>query len=359
MWTQAEDGSVIDQNGRVIFFSEQRFVEDICLGDCCFICGAAPGAVPFSDEHVLPEWLLRRYNLFDRTIELPNGHTVRYDRYTVPCCVACNDLLGEKIEKPISEITRRGTEATIAFLKANGNLEFFVWMGLIYLKTHLKDRAHRLHLDARQGDGKIADAYDWTLLHQLHSIVRCFCVSCAIDTGALGSFLVLQIEQTPGFDRFDFGDLYAAQTMMLRLDDLGLITVFNDACGVQSFYLERLERMTGPLSEVQFREVMVEMAFLNLHLKNRPYFDVSLDLMKEKQSITVTLPKLELADLQMPLRGALFQQAFKDGLPDMALGRSPEDVAEMIKAGKLTFLFDDQGQFIKSGIRPLDPPPPS
>ena len=178
-----------------------------------------------------------------------------------------------------------------------------------------------------------------------------------IDTQALGSFLCLELRQTPGFDRFDFGDLYAAQTMMLRLDDLGLITVLNDACGVQSFYLDRLKRMDGSLSEVQFREVMVELAFLNLHLKNRPDFKVTLDLVNERQLITVTLPKLELADLEMPLRGALFLQAFKNGLPHMAVGRSPEEVEELSKAGKLTFLFDDQGNFIKDGIRSLKTPP--
>jgi hypothetical protein len=77
----------------------------------------------------------------------------------------------------------------------------------------------------------------------------------------------------------------------------------------------------------------------------------------ERQLITVTLPKLELADLEMPLRGALFLQAFKNGLPHMAVGRSPEEVEELSKAGKLTFLFDDQGNFIKDGIRSLKTPP--
>jgi hypothetical protein len=85
-----EDGSIIDRVGKVIFFSAQRFVDDICLGNCCFICGAKPEHKPFNNEHILPEWLLRRYDLFSRTITLPNDRTVRYDRYTVPCCVDCN-----------------------------------------------------------------------------------------------------------------------------------------------------------------------------------------------------------------------------------------------------------------------------
>jgi hypothetical protein len=75
-----EDGSIIDRAGKVIFFSAQRFVDDICLGNCCFICGARPEEKPFNNEHILPEWLLRRYDLFTKTIMLPNDRMVRYDR---------------------------------------------------------------------------------------------------------------------------------------------------------------------------------------------------------------------------------------------------------------------------------------
>jgi hypothetical protein len=84
MWHITPDHSVVDETGKVIFFSTDRFVNDICLGNCCFICGAKPEDKPFNNEHVLPEWLLRRHNLFDKAITLPNGATVRYDRYTVP-----------------------------------------------------------------------------------------------------------------------------------------------------------------------------------------------------------------------------------------------------------------------------------
>jgi hypothetical protein len=173
MWTVTKDGSIEDESGRVIFFSAKRFMDDICLGDCCFICGAKPGSKPFNDEHILPEWILRHYNLFARTISLPNGVLARYDRYTIPCCVDCNDLMGRDIETPISNALHRGPEPFAEFIQEAG-LNVFVWMGLIFLKTHLKDRKYRVHLDQRMGDDKIADQYDWEDLHHLHSIVRCF-----------------------------------------------------------------------------------------------------------------------------------------------------------------------------------------
>jgi hypothetical protein len=64
MWTRESDDTVLDENGAVVYFSLERFVRDLCLGDCCFICGAAPGTVSFNDEHVIPRWLLWRYDLF-------------------------------------------------------------------------------------------------------------------------------------------------------------------------------------------------------------------------------------------------------------------------------------------------------
>jgi hypothetical protein len=100
MWTKTKDGSVIDANGKVIYFSTERFIRDICLGGCCLICGARPDEKAFNNEHILPEWLLRRYHLFARTITLPNEGTVRYDRYTVPCCADCNALMGETLINP-------------------------------------------------------------------------------------------------------------------------------------------------------------------------------------------------------------------------------------------------------------------
>ena len=55
MWTKTDDGTVVDVNGRVIFFSTERIKRDIWLGDCCFICSARPGDREFNNEHVLPE----------------------------------------------------------------------------------------------------------------------------------------------------------------------------------------------------------------------------------------------------------------------------------------------------------------
>jgi hypothetical protein len=45
-----------------------------------------------------------------------------------------------------------------------------------------------------------------------------------------------------------------------------------DACGALNGAMPKLEKIEGSLSEIQAREVMVDFAFMNLSLKERPRF---------------------------------------------------------------------------------------
>ena len=56
--------------GRVRYFSVERCITDICEGKCCFICGASPSTVPFNDEHILPKWVIKKFDLFKKNIGL-------------------------------------------------------------------------------------------------------------------------------------------------------------------------------------------------------------------------------------------------------------------------------------------------
>lgn len=345
MWTKTDDGSILDSDGKVIFFSNERFVSDICLGDCCFICGARPATKKFNDEHVVPEWLLRRYRLFDRTITLPNETKIKYAQYKVPCCEECNSLMGDTIEVPISRVIAGGADAIREFL-AQGNLfKLFVWVGLIFLKMHLKDRAYRFHLDARKGEEKIADMYEWEELHHIHTIIRCFYTGSTIQPEAIGSFLTLPVNPQLTLERFDYGDLYFAQTMLLRLDDVAVVAVFNDSGGAMSYFWRRLQRITGPVSELQLREVMVELAYLNLHMKERPVFVTECDISAQECRVVARRPALELIDRDLRVRGQLLRYAFRGyriEIPNV----TQVQVNEAIDAGTLTLLFDDRGKFV-------------
>lgn len=337
-----------------MFFSTSRFIQDICLGQCCFICGTKPGAKDFNNEHILPEWLLRRYELFDKVITLPNEVTYKYGSYTIPCCVECNRLMGREIEKPISAALQKGLDGFNDYLLEGNLLKLFVWLGLIYLKTHLRDRTFRYHLDARKGTEAIADDYDWENLHHIHSVVRCFYNGCSVDQEAVGSLLVLPVNAPETREQFDFGDLYLAQSMFLRFDDIGIIAVLNDSGGAYSLYRPKAERIAGPVNELQLREIMVDMAYLNMHLKERPTFHSLLDLEREEYRIVAKRPELALTNLDIRIRGQLLHNAMKFALPYITVpDMSKEQVEDGLLSGRMSFLFDDEGQFIGKPWTPL------
>ena len=339
----------MDQDGKVIFFSTQRFINDICIGNCCFICGAKREEKPFNDEHVFPKWLLRRYNLFARTIILPNGMTTRYDRLTVPCCAECNSLMGKLAEEQISSAIDGEPDSIQNFVLNGGILKLFVWLGLIYLKLHLKDKTHRKELDRPIPSGMIADDYEWDRLHHIHTVVRCSYIPTMIEANVFGSMMVLPCRQEVSADQFDFADLHFGQTMMLRLRSTVIFVVFNDSTAAFSFFREnKLDKITGPISELQAREIMTEFAMLNTHLRERPVYRSELDLVNETHKIIATLPdRPELEEWSYELRGRLLWNVFEHAWPQLRFaGSSEKEVEKAVLTGKLTVLFDNEGNFI-------------
>src|SRR5262245_59006752 len=267
MFERTADGSILDKDGRVIYFSLDRLVHDICEGDCCFICGVHPSKATFNDEHVLPEWLLRHFSLFHRTITLPNRTTFRYDQYVIPCCSDCNALLGKEIETPVSELVKKGPSAVIHHLTTKDSFLIFIWMALIFVKTHLKDTTLRAHRDFRESDEVIGDAYEWELLHHVHCIARSRYTRAIIQPEVMGSFISIDMQNDHFSEPFDFGDLFVPQTMFVKLGDFGFLTCFNDSCGGLNYLQRKTDKIDGPISSIQMRELMAELSALNLHLK--------------------------------------------------------------------------------------------
>jgi ribosomal protein L30 len=109
------------------------------------------------------------------------------------------------------------------------------------------------------------------------------------------------------------------------------------------------------LSEIQAREVLVDFAFMNLSLKNRPKFYTEFDLQNEALYEKAILPdKFELDDLDFRLRGKLLRHALGSAVGQMTfIDKTPQQIEQFIDNGRLSFLFDDTGDFIKNGFRPI------
>jgi hypothetical protein len=307
------------------------------------MCGGSPTKAHFNDEHVIPDWILRRYNLHNRVITLPNKAQFRYDQFKIPCCQKCNRALGERVEQPIREMFNKGYKAFCEELEIGGPWNLFCWMCLIFLKTHLKDNCLRLHQDKRKGEQKIGELHSWNELHHIHCLSRAFYTGCDIKIEALGSLLVVPAKKLKGREEFDYCDLSFAQTMLLRLDEIAVIAVLDDSQASLSVIHDFIKGIGGPLSPLQLRELALRMAAINIHLAERPSFASDINALTEEYEIRGIRPKeISIEKYEHETLGTMMHHIC-EGL--VIEHDDKAKVLENIKTGLYSFIYDDTGKF--------------
>jgi hypothetical protein len=343
------DQTIVDREGRILLMSCQRFVDEIVMGDACFVCGASPKDKPFNDEHIIPRWVLRRFGLFDKEITLPTGERRYYRGYRVPCCVACNSLLGDTLETPVSKLLEGDYEDVARRLDEPALRLLFTWMSLVFFKVHLKDRSVRLHKDLRLGLEVIGDAYDWGDMHHLHAVARSPYTKASLLPEAIGSLQVYEITGELTSDGWDYLDFTFDQTAIVRVGRIGIVATLNDSTAAESAWSDRLDVIDGPISELQLREIGAMFAVANRNLVDRPMF-ATLVFDKTIVMIAGRRPPLRLNEFQPEEFGHALLFAVRNYVDAKAImvdgTRDPAEVAAAISTGHVRFLTLN-GEFIR------------
>jgi hypothetical protein len=229
-------------------------------------------------------------------------------------------------------------------LKDHGPWPLFCWMALIFLKAHLKDKYLNYHLDRRKGDMKIAELHSWDELHHLHCVVRSFYSGAKLDQEVLGSLAVFPAKVRQHFEGFDFIDLSIAQTMLLSVDDVAVVAIFNDSQAALSAAFKDLQRkIAGPLSPVQLREVAATLASINLHVEPRPQFFSQIDTSAGTYNIVAERSdQVHTSAWNYELHGRIMHALTKDMLKGMD---NHEELLNLVKSGRYTFLTTPNGTF--------------
>lgn len=92
------------------------------------MCGCVLTDKTKTEEHVIPKWLQKEFNLWDQKITLLNGTYIPYRLMTIPCCFECNNHHLKPFEDKIKAGFERGYED---FQKLDKEI-LFLWLGKIY-----------------------------------------------------------------------------------------------------------------------------------------------------------------------------------------------------------------------------------
>lgn len=295
-----EDKTIEAEGGRICHYGWARFVEEVCTGRHCFICGRAYRARAFNDEHVVPDWLLARFQLHNRRLTLPNGTRRPYGQHKIPCCINCNSLLGRDVEQHMATITagdHAAFEAAIA-----GEYQFLPeqWLALVFLKLHLMDgrlrrtRDRRLLDDAMMSEGRI-----WEHFHHLHALVRSIHTGATVGPHVLGTLFTFPIEDPAGDEQFDLVTFTEDFTLYVRIGRIGMVHVLDDGGGVAEIMRDLRARIGGgPFSPVQARELAARTAYGNRILLGRPSFFTQVS--EDRSSIVIRSAHRGIVDHPFP-----------------------------------------------------------
>lgn len=344
---ESESMSIIDTDGKILLYSIEDFYNRIVKGSDCFICGASQDSKKFNNEHILPDWLLAKYKLYQKSITLPNAAQFQYGRYTVPCCEECNSNLGEHIEIPVSKLLKLSySEICQAITNDQSNIHLlFKWLLLIFFKTHLKDTEFNWNLDIRKGTERIGEMYDWQDMHHIHCMIRKDYTNAIVDTTTLGSIFILPAIQQNSIEPFDFADNKGGNTIMIRLDEFCMMCVLNDSCGTYSLLRDDIAKINGAMTPFQLREIFTQMVYINLHLKERPVF-YSQFLENGEYHIKAKVPKTTelIPEKERQItHGELLYHYIKDMIGPI---ENKESILNEIKMGKRRYLLNDKGVFL-------------
>lgn len=327
-------------SGKTVFLSLDEFKKRIVANGACFCCGAYKEEKTFNDEHVIPEWLLRALQIFDRKITLPNKRTIIYSQYKIPCCEECNKFLGDVFEEEVSAILTKSYDEVAQYIATSGFNKLFLWMSLVFLKVHLKDMQLRWHVHLQKPDDKIGDYYYWASMHHIHCLARSVYTNVPIDREVFGSMLVLPAKHSD--EKFDFVDHFMGKGILLKINDIVLMAILDDSGAALDVYRNQLEKITTSLSVFQYREVFARLLHIRISLKEDPQYYTEFD--NRVYRIKAKLPdRLELDEQTVPY-GELLSFTLSNVI-------DPKDhlngeLIKHIKNGRWSFLFDQNGNFM-------------
>jgi hypothetical protein len=343
--------TIINSEGKTIFFSYDDFIKKIVDGNCCFICGAEAFSKEFNDEHIIPNWVLTKFALHKTTITLPNGTKFNYGQYKIPCCKECNSELGETFEIPVSELLKKNYEDIVQEVltdKLKMQL-LFRWISLIFFKTHLKDKALEMNRDKRFNEGKIGDHHYWEDMHHIHCLIRSSFTGAKIDSTVYGTIIILPVTGFKHDNLFDYVDTPFGRVVMIRMGSFCMIAVVDDGGAAAVILNKQISSIRGAVNLFQIREIISHLNAINLNLNERPVFK---SLIREKGDgeyiIFADVPPVwKLEDEGSTWNDASYLlHHYASAL--MEHNDHNSKILEEIKNGRYSFLFNNQGEFISN-----------
>ena len=305
--------------------------------DRCFLCGKLLTIENRTKEHVYPRWLQKKFGLWNDSLTLLNGTNIQYRKLTVPCCKKCNQVMSQKIEKPIQQLVDEGY---YSFINCNKDV-VFQWLtkisyGILYKELSLKiDRSKTDSESIYDSDDMKARKMEYTFLKSI--------VNGTIYHNKPYSILVFRIKNDQ--NHYWAWDNPFIHTFCMQMNDIGIVSCLMDNNANEQFFMQ-FEKQRCLLDQhihpAQFLEICAKFVYKASLLYKKPFYLTFFDE-KENPADIVSIDMADdlFMDWSQEEYGRLFGSLLKEN--NYAL-----DVGDPYQGNDLVYsiLYDENGKFL-------------
>jgi hypothetical protein len=227
----------------------------------CFLCAEPLTTETRTDEHVIPKWVLQKYDLWNERLGLLNDTTIQYRQLTVPCCTSCNNERLSRLESTVEIAASSGYDAVVALPK----FTLFQWLAKIFVGLLYKD----LLLPLDRSDPSVGNIIDPEILKRFSIIHLWIQMSnLTFEPGndyeyCPGSIFLFRTQKPSSpRDQFDLVDATQSNCLAIRLGDVGIVGDFLEH-GVHARNAgdSFLPYQRFPLHPLQFKELAAQIFY--------------------------------------------------------------------------------------------------
>lgn len=111
----------------------------------CFLCKEEK---ELTDEHVFPQWMQTKFDLWNKFIVMKDGSKFKYGSLKINCCKECNGVYLSQKEKEISELIKSNNIQELKSIEAS----IFIWLYKIMYGINYKEMF--MKLDKKKSDSE-------------------------------------------------------------------------------------------------------------------------------------------------------------------------------------------------------------
>lgn len=236
--------------------------------DKCFFTGRKVN--PDTDKiSIIPEWIIKEYQLQDKSIPMLAGNSIKYAEIKMPC----DPDVFEKYIKPLEDEIAQAFQSGYKTVHQLDPLRLFQWIGKFMYGMLYNDILFGMRQYAHHNREFTVSSYLVKKFSGLHQMLQSLMVPMDFEVTPW-SLVVVPIESTK--DIFNYKDETKNINFSLAMKDFGIVMCLQDAGKNLNYHSDLLNKINSKvLHPIQFEELWSRFLYSNYLLYPKPTFAIN------------------------------------------------------------------------------------